>query len=198
MNFGVDPAGLVYRNVVVGPFNQHDIISNKEMDIRCAIDIGYIDPTAIIVAAFNHKTKECYILKESYKTGLTLDGIYSELSNMGIAKTRRPMYCDSADQRAIAYLKSKSVKVIPSIKGAGSIEAGISFLQDYTIYVPHSCPNTISELQSYSYYKNPKTGLYEEGKYDGPDHLCDALRYCVCDLYTKRKIGIIDKSSLGL
>ena len=117
---------------------------------------------------------------------------------MGIANTRRPIYVDSADQRSIAFLKSKNVRVKPAIKGKGSIEAGISFLQNYNINVPYTCPNTINELQSYSYYKNPKTGEYEEGKYDGPDHLCDALRYCVCDIYTNNKISIINKKSLGL
>ena len=183
-NFGTDPAGLVYQNVVVEQFNQEDIISNRDFDIRCSIDTGYIDPTAIIVAAFNHKTKECYILKESYKTGLTLDQIYDELVKMGIVNTRRPFYCDSADQRTIAYLKSKHVRVTPSIKGPGSIELGISFLQNYLIHIPYTCPNCIEEFQSYSYYKNPKTGEYEDNKYDGADHLCDALRYSVCDLYS--------------
>lgn len=197
-DFGVDPTGLIYQNVKVESFNQSDIISRRNIDIRVGIDTGFIDPTAIIVAAFDHNTKECFILKESYKTGLSLDQIYNELVNMGIANTRRPIYVDSADQRSLAFLKSKNIRVKPAIKGSGSIEAGISFLQNYIIYVPHTCPNTINELQSYSYYKNPKTGEYEEGKYEGADHLCDALRYCVCDIYTNNKISIINKRNLGL
>ena len=197
-NFGTDPEGLVYQNVIIGAFNQDEVIKRREIDIRVGIDTGWVDPTAIVVAAFDHKTNECFILKESYKTGLTLDQMYNELVNMGIANTRRPIYVDSADQRSIAYLKSKNVRVRPAIKGAGSIEAGISFLQNYTIYVPYTCPNAINELQSYSYYKNPKTGMYEEGKYDGPEHLLDSLRYCVCDIYTNNKISIINKRNLGL
>ena len=196
--FGVNPDGLVYRNVKVGAFDQEEVIKRRDIDIRVGIDTGFIDATAIGIMAFDHKTKECFVLKECYKIGLTLDQIYNELENMGIANTRSPVYCDSADQRSIAFLKSKNVRVRPAIKGPGSIEAGISFLQNYTIYVPHTCPNAINELQSYSYYKNPKTGLYEDGKYDGPDHFCDCMRYSVCDLYTNNKISIINKRNLGL
>lgn len=196
--FGVDPQGLVYQNIICKNFDVSEILKRRNIDVRVGIDCGFIDPTAIIVAAFDHGTKECFVLKESYKTGLTLDEIYNELVDMGISTTRRPIYCDSAEPRLISFLQAKHVRVNPAKKGAGSIEMGISFLQNYSIYIPNTCPNAIKEFQSYSYYKDPKTGEYVDKRYDGADHLCDALRYSVCDLYTKKTIGIINKAGLGL
>lgn len=183
--WGQDPDGLVFQNVKVKPFNIDELMSNKSFELRIGVDTGFIDSTAIVVSLFNHSTRECYVVKEVYKERLSLDQIYRELEKNGIIALRKPIYVDSADQRSISFLKSKSVNVRPAIKGKGSIEAGISFLQNYTINVHPTCINTIKELETYSYFKDPKTGRYVDDKYEKVygDHAIDALRYSVCELY---------------
>ena len=59
--------------------------------------------------------------------------------------------------------------------------------------------NTIKELETYSYYKDPKTGRYVDDKYEKVygDHAIDALRYSICDLYSKRPVTISSKSKYG-
>ena len=197
--WNTDPDGLVFQNVNVKTFDIDEILKQKGFEVRIGMDIGYIDATAVIVGLFNHSTRECYIVKEIYKDRLSLDQIYDELEKNGILDLRKPIYVDSADQRAISFLKSKFANVKPAIKGKGSIEAGISFLQNYVINVHPTCINTIKEFETYSYYKDPKTGRYVEDKYEKVygDHAIDATRYACCDLYTKRPVTISSKSKYG-
>lgn len=197
--WNTDPDSLVFPNVIVKPFNIDDIQSRKGFELRIGCDTGFKDATAVIVSLINQSTRECYVIKEIYKEGLSLDQIYNELDRNGIIELRKPIYVDSADQRAIAFLKSKFINVKPAIKGKGSIEAGISFLQNYVISVHPTCINTIKELETYSYYKDPKTGRYVDDKYEKVygDHAIDALRYSICDLYTKRPVTVSSKSKYG-
>ena len=197
--WGNDPDGMVFQNVKVKAFDINALMERR-LEIRIGCDTGFIDSTAVIVSLFDHASRECYIIQEIYKPHLSLDQIYNELVNNKILHYNRPIYCDSADQRAIAFLQSKKVRVIPATKGAGSIEMGIGFLQNYTIYIHPSCANTIKEFDTYSYFKDPKTGRYVDGKYEKVfgDHAIDAVRYSVSDLYTKKTINIINKRSLGL
>ena len=185
-NFGSNEDGLIYKNVIYKDFIENEIIQIPNIDIRIGLDFGYVDPNAIGIFAFNHKEKKCYVLKESYKSGLTLDQIYNELVNMRIANTRNKFYCDSADARGTQFLRNKGVRVegVKKVK----ISEGISFLQNYQVIVPSWCPNFRAEIENYSYKKNIKTGKYEEDKYDGNDHLMDCWRYSASDLYNNRTI----------
>ena len=198
--WGQDPDGLVFQNVEVKSFDIDEILKQKGSEIRIGMDTGFIDSTALVVSIFNHNTRECYIIKEIYKSKLSLDQMYEEIVKNDILKLNKPIYVDSADQRAIAFLKSKRVRVIPAKKGQGSIEAGVSFLQNYTITVHPTCINTVKELETYSYFKDTKTGHYVDGKYEKVygDHAIDALRYSVSELYTSRKVSFINKANLGL
>ena len=198
--WATDPDGLVFQNVEVKSFDIDEILKQKGSEIRIGMDTGFIDSTALVVSIFNHNTRECYIIKEIYKSKLSLDQMYDEIVKNDILKLNKPIYVDSADQRAIAFLKSKRVRVIPAKKGQGSIEAGVSFLQNYTITVHPTCINTVKELETYSYFKDIKTGHYVDGKYEKVygDHAIDALRYSVSELYTNKKVSFINKANLGL
>lgn len=195
-----DPDGLVFKNIRVSTFDINELMGRKNIDIRIGCDTGTIDPTAIVVSLFDHDTKECFIIQELYKRNLTLDSLYEEIKSMGILKYNRSIYIDSADIRAYNYLKSKYIMIKKCIKGRGSIEAGISFLQNYDITIHPSCINTIKEMETYSYHKDIKLGIYVEGKYDKVygDHAIDALRYSVCDLYTGNVVKVSSKSKYGL
>ena len=197
--WATDPDGLIFQNVNTKPFNIDELMNNRNFEIRIGMDTGFIDSTAVVVCLVNQSTREFYVIKEIYKDRLSLDQIYTELDKTGILDLRKPIYVDSADQRAISFLKSKFVNVKPAIKGKGSIEAGISFLQNYIINIHPTCINIVKEFETYSYYKDPKTGRYVEDKYEKVygDHAIDACRYAVCDLYTKRQVTVSSKSKYG-
>ena len=65
---------------------------------------------------------------------------------------------DSAEQRLIAELRYKGVRRIQaSVKGKGSINAGIDFMKQFKIYIHPSCEKTIEEFDTYI-YKQDKDG----------------------------------------
>lgn len=200
-NWGTDLDGLVFKNINF--INSHDIdvnamLKDKSWQVRCGMDIGELDPTAIAVSLFNERTQALYLIKEFYQRGATLDEMYEAIINLGIQKQK--IYVDSASPQVISYLKSKGINAQPCIKGAGSVEARISYLQNLDIYVlVDSCPNAQIEFENFVYLKDKKTNVYTNKTDHTYSHLCcDALGYSICDIYSSNRVKIFDKSSLRL
>ena len=200
-NWGTDLDGLVFKHINF--INSHDIdvnamLKDKSWQVRCGMDIGELDPTAIAVSLFNERTQALYLIKEFYQRGATLDEMYEAIINLGIQKQK--IYVDSASPQVISYLKSKGINAQPCIKGAGSVEARISYLQNLDIYVlVDSCPNAQIEFENFVYLKDKKTNVYTNKTDHTYSHLCcDALGYSICDIYSSNRVKIFDKSSLRL
>lgn len=113
--------------------------------------------------------------------------------------TKTKIQADSAEPRTIDYFRRQNLYVVPCVKGANSVDARISFLQDHKIIVDKKCVNVIMELSNFSYEKDKKTGKFVDGKYTHEfSHSIDALGYAYSDLYTGSKLRTFDKSLLGL
>ena len=70
----------------------------------------------------------------------------------------------------------------PSIKGQGSVNAGISKLKEYSIYVSNESKNVINEYYNY-YWETLKDGsIINKPKHDY-SHSMDAIRYAVYSHY---------------
>lgn len=192
--WGSDPSGRVFQNVeFLTSFNYGTILKDKSWEVRVGMDIGSVDPTAIAVALFNEKTGEMYLIHEYYQRGATLDEMLEAIYSLGIEKQK--IFVDSASPQVISYLKSKGIMAYPCIKGAGSVEARISYLQNLKIYVlEDNCPNGAMEARSFCYLKDKQTGKYTSKTDHTYSHLiCDALGYAICDIYTKTKVKVLDK-----
>ena len=115
---------------------------------------------------------------------------------MNLQKTK--VYVDSAEARSIAFFKQEGLRAEACKKGAGSIKAGLMFLQDNLIIVHPSCKNFITELENFSYIKSKQTGEWTEDTTHEWSHAIDACRYAYSDIYTQQKMKTIDKAALGL
>lgn len=95
---------------------------------------------------------------------------------------------DSARPETIAYLKRHGFpRMVPSIKGPGSVEEGIEFLQSFEMIIHPRCVHTIDELTFYSYKTDPQTGIILPKLEDKKNHVIDALRYSIERLRRRRK-----------
>ena len=200
-NWGTDLDGLVFKHVNFINSSDVDInamLKDKAWQVRCGMDIGELDPTAIAVSLFNEKTQELYLIKEFYQRGATLDEMYEAIINLGIDKQK--IYVDSASPQVISYLKSKGINAVPCIKGSGSVEARISYLQNLDIYVlVDTCPNAQIEFENFVYLKDKKTNAYTNKTDHTFSHLCcDALGYSICDIYTANKARVHSGFGLGI
>lgn len=185
-NWGADVEGLVYKNHVVSDFDINELIK-QGLEVRVGIDWGFVDPTTVVVSLFDKPKKEIYIIGEFYKRGATLEEIKDGIIQLGISKQK--MYCDGAEPDKVDYLRRNGFNAVSAKKGAGSVKAGISFLQDMKIICHESCVNVATELENYVYLKDKKTGQYIEDSYDHDfSHTMDALRYSYSDLYSAARL----------
>lgn len=106
---------------------------------------------------------------------------------------RWKIIADSSRPETIDYMCKRGFKVEPAIKGAGSVEEGVEFLQAYDIVVHPSCEHVIDELTLYSYKTDPLTEEVLPVLADKKNHTIDALRYA---LEGVRRAGSSDMTNL--
>lgn len=94
--------------------------------------------------------------------------------------------CDSAEPKSINDYRDAGLPTRGAIKGPGSVEYGMKFLQGYTHVIdPVRTPVTYKEFTEYEYERD-KDGNVISGYPDKNNHTIDATRYALEGLYNKR------------
>ena len=190
-NWGVLVDDLVYPNHEIADFDINELLQNESLTIRCGMDMGFVDPTAIVTTLYDKENNTIYIIDEFYKRGAALEEIVDAIVNKMRIKKHK-IYVDSADPRAISYFSGKGIRAEGARKGRDSVSTGIRFLQNHRIVCHTNCKNVAAELENYVYLRDKATGQLCENKTDHTySHSLDALRYAYSDLYTSKKFRII-------
>lgn len=192
--WGVDSTGLVFQNWKVEEFNPQELATSG-LEHRCGADFGFIDPSTIVASLYDKKNGKIYVYNEFYKRGCQLDTLYEAIVKMQLTKTK--IYMDSAEPRSIDYFKRKGINAQPCIKGAGSVNARIAFLQNHQIIIHPDCKNIIMEFENFSYERS-KDGELKESFTHEYSHAIDGLGYAYSDIYTKSGLKTLNKTVLGL
>lgn len=156
--------GVIFTNWKIGEYK------SQGLDVFGA-DWGFsVDPSVLIKISIDQKNKIIYCDERLYKAGLNT----SQLREIFMRECGRNLIvADGAEPRLIAELRG-DVNIKPAIKGAGSINFGISLIQNYTLVVTPSSVNLIKELNNYAW-----SDKKSETPIDNFNHLLDALRYIV-------------------
>lgn len=169
--------GLVFENYTVRDF---DIMATIKRvgETAAGLDFGFThDPTTFPRLAVDLEKKELWIYAEHYEHAMTTDDIFNMITEAEMQNAL--ITADSAEQRLIAELKAKGInRITPSVKGAGSINAGIDFMKQFKIYIHPSCVKTIEEFDTYI-YKQDKDGKWLNEPIDDNNHIIDAIRYAL-------------------
>lgn len=174
--------GLVYNNWEELEFDEnrlktmtdrHDVPVYTEI---YGLDWGFSnDPTAVIAALVNEKTKEIFIYDEIYGYRMTNQAIATAIKSKGWEKCL--ITADSSEPKSIEEVRQFGIQRIrPAKKGPDSVRAGIQKLQDYHIYVHPRCCNTLVEFNNYVWDKD-KDGRVLNIPMDSYNHAMDAFRY---------------------
>ena len=193
--YGVNPEGLVITNWRCEDFDAMKLAA-AGLEHRVGMDIGYIDPSAVINTLYDRNNKTIYVFEEFYKRGCQLSDLSSAIKDMNIGKTK--IFVDAAEPRTIQFFKNENINAVACKKGRDSVKAGLRFLQDNLIIVHPSCKDFIRELENFSYIKSKQTGEWTEDTTHEFSHAIDAARYAYSDIYTNTKLKTLDKSALGL
>lgn len=155
--------GVIFTNWRIGQYETNDIEGY-------GVDYGFsTDPTTITRVSINKSQKRIFVDELLYKPGL----ITSQIGEFMMKTDRNGVYvADSAEPRLNEELK-RYVKIIPAVKGQGSVNYGIALMQDYEIVVSPRSTNIIKELNNY---------VWKDGKeipIDDYNHSIDGIRYFI-------------------
>ena len=156
--------GVIYTNWTLGEFKQVGKIVFGQ-------DYGFSnDPSTLIKTSIDKDNKVIYVQQCFYQTKLTTSEI--AILNKKFAGDNL-IVGDSAEPRLINEL-SRDNKVVPAIKGQGSITYGISLLQDYDLIIDPDSVELIKELNNYCWLEKKS-----QTPCDNWNHCLDALRYSI-------------------
>lgn len=138
---------------------------------RRGLDFGYSnDPTAIVDI---YKYNDGFILDEvCYQKGLSNKQIADIIKNLRTCIT----VADSAEPKSIDELKLYGINVLPALKGQGSINTGIQFVQDQRISLTKRSVNLIKEYRNYM-WDTDRDGNLTGNPIAYYNHALDAVRY---------------------
>ena len=170
----------VFRNWRVEEFE-----TPADAILRFGADWGFaVDPTVLVRAYVVGRT--LYIDREAYQIGCEIDATPALFDTVPGSR-KWLITADSARPETVSYMKRQGFRIVPAIKGPGSLEDGIEFLRSFDIVVHPRCKHTIDELTLYSWKTDPLTGQILPVLADKDNHVIDALRYALEALRRARK-----------
>ena len=154
--------GVVFTNWKFGDFNPDGLQTS------CGMDFGFsVDPDTLTEVAIDNTKKKIYLKEHIYQNGIQTHVLAPMiLNNVG----NMLIIADSAEPRLIADLKHAGVNIQPVKKG--TIESGISRMQDFEIIVEQNSHNIAKEFNNYA-YSDKGSKLY----IDSYNHAIDGARY---------------------
>lgn len=176
-------SGNVYNHWKIVP----EFLDYSSWDYFYGMDFGYNAPTGLvkIYTRANVSVWEEVI----YKTHLTTPDMIKLLRDNNV-NTKKMIYGDSADSRAIAEISQAGFQITQSIK---DVLPGIRHVQSRELFITKGSTNILKELKTYK-WKVDKNGIIQDEPVKFQDHLLDAGRY---GDYTASKI-LLRKAKFNL
>ena len=170
----VGTGGNVFERLELREITDDEV---KRFDrIYQGIDFGwYPDPFCFVRIYYDVARETLYLIDEHY---------VNKTSNEDNAAWIRehhyndfPITCDSAEPKSIVDFRASGVDARSAIKGPGSVEYGMKWLQRRKIVIDkRRTPNAYKEIVGYEYERN-KDGEIISGYPDKNNHAIDAIRY---------------------
>jgi len=152
------------------------------MDIFAGLDVGYKDPTAFCVFAYDWDKRKYYLVDEYMDSEKTTEQHALHIQKLIQKWDIDYIYIDSAAQQTrYDFAQNYDISTINAKKsvldGIGHV-GGIVDNDD--LIVNQTCKEAISSLDQYQWDPNPNL-LKEKPKHNMASHMADAMRYA---LYT--------------
>ena len=157
-------------------------LDTSRMDVFAGLDVGYKDPTALCVIAYDWDEEKYYLIDEYMDAEKTTEQhaiqIQERIQKYGIDY----IYIDSAAQQTrFDFAQNYDISTINAKK---SVLDGIghcsTIVDNDRLIIDQRCANTLSAVDQYQWDPNPNL-MKEKPKHNMAIHMSDALRYA---LYT--------------
>lgn len=186
----------VFSNIVSRAITQDEIDSFDH--VYRGLDWGFAaDPFAYIACHLDSTRKRLYIFYEYYKCGARFENIFENIKREN--KKNAMIMAESAEPRSNNELREMGLRLQPVKKGQGSVEHGITWLQNLheIIIDPSRCPNAHREFAQYA-LEPDNNGGFRDGFPDRDNHSIDAVRYALENVIGAKKVKTFNKTKMGV
>ena len=155
------------------------------MDVFAGLDVGYKDPTAMCVIAYDWDEDKYYLLDEYFDAEKTTEQHAAQIQRLIDRWDIDFIYIDSAAQQTrFDFAQNYDITTINAKKsvldGIGHVS---SLVDNDKLYVDQQAKETLICLEAYQWDPNPNL-MKERPKHDRASHMADALRYALYSFET--------------
>ena len=163
----------------VGDFEQLD---TSKMDVFAGLDVGYKDPTALCVIAYDWDEQKFYLIDEYMDAERTTEQHAIEINKMINKHNIDYIYIDSAAQQTrFDFAQNYDISTINAKKSVlDGIGHTAGIIDNDFLHIDQRCSQALSCVDQYQWDPNPNL-IREKPKHNMASHMADALRYA---LYT--------------
>jgi len=172
-------------------FNFEECVANLEeldtskMDVFAGLDVGYRDPTALCVIAYDWDKQKYYLVEEYFDSEKTTEKHAEEISFLIDKWDIDYVFMDSAAQQTrFDFAQQYDISTINAKKSVlDGIAAVATILDNDYMTVDQHCHETLASVDQYQWDPNPNL-LREKPKHNRACHMADALRYALYSFET--------------
>ncbi len=157
-------------------------LDTSKMDVFAGLDVGYKDPTALCVVAYDWDNEKYYLVDEYLNAERTTEQHASEIRHLIDKHSIDWIYIDSAAQQTrFDFAQNYDISTINAKKSVlDGIGHAASIIDNDRLIIDQRCQHALSCVDQYQWDNNPNL-MKERPKHNMASHMADALRY---GLYT--------------
>jgi hypothetical protein len=172
-------------------FNHEKCVTNNEqldthnMDVFAGLDVGYRDPTAFCVIAYDWDEQVYYVLDEYLDAEKTTEQHAASIRDMIEKWDIDYIYIDSAAQQTrFDFAQNYDISTINAKKSVlDGIAQVAGTVDNDKLFLDQRCDETLWCLDQYQWDPNPNLAK-EKPKHNRASHMADALRYALYSFET--------------
>lgn len=172
-------------------FNYQECVENiqsmdtSNMDIFAGLDVGYRDPTAFCVIAYDWDEQKYYLLDEYMEAEKTTEQHAEKIRELINKWNIDYIYIDSAAQQTrFDFAQNYDISTVNAKKSVlDGIAAVAAIVDNDKLLVHQSCSESLTSLDQYQWDPNPNLAR-EKPKHNRASHMADALRYALYSFET--------------
>ena len=182
LGLAVGTGGNVFEHLELREISEEEV---KRFDrIYMGVDWGFApDPFAFVRLHYDPARETIYLIDELCVRRQTNTETARELLRRGYQDGI--ITCDSAEPKSVADYRSLGLNARAAVKGPGSVEYGMKWLQGRTIVIDRRrTPEACREFSGYEFERD-RDGNFISGYPDRDNHTIDAVRYALERMYGK-------------
>jgi phage terminase large subunit len=160
-------------------------LDTRRMDVFAGLDVGYRDPTAFCVIAYDWDSGKYYVLDEYLDAEKTTEQHAEVIRGMIDKWDIDYIFIDSAAQQTrFDFAQNYDISTVNAKKSVLDGIAHVAAIVDNdNLLVDQTCKETLAALDQYQWDPNPNLAK-EKPKHNRASHMADAIRYALYSFET--------------